>query len=69
MDKDYSASTPMIVSALEKNKDPFRPKGEGDTIGKHGIFLGFIIFLGTEEYNRTIFIGTKTEEDTWHRHT
>jgi hypothetical protein len=39
------------------------------TIGKQGIFLGFYIFLGTEEYNSNIFIGTKAEEGTGHGHT
>jgi hypothetical protein len=31
---------------------------------KHGIFLGFFIFLGTKEYNWTIFL---CKEDTWHQ--
>jgi hypothetical protein len=30
MDKAYLARTPMIVHALEKDKDPFRPKEEGE---------------------------------------
>jgi hypothetical protein len=32
------------------------------TIGKQGIFLSYFIFLCTEEYNGSIFLGTKTEE-------
>jgi hypothetical protein len=38
---------------------------EGD--GFESIFLIFFIFLDTEEYNRNIFLGTKTEEGTGHR--
>jgi hypothetical protein len=29
MDKAYPQSTPMIVRALKKDKDPFKPKQEG----------------------------------------
>jgi hypothetical protein len=32
MDKFYSARTHMVVYALEKNKDPFRPKEEGEEV-------------------------------------
>jgi hypothetical protein len=32
MDKAYSARTPMIVRALEKDTDPFRPKEEGEDV-------------------------------------
>jgi hypothetical protein len=32
MDKAYLARTPMIVHALEKNKDPFRMKEEGEEV-------------------------------------
>jgi hypothetical protein len=32
------------------------------TTGKMGTFLGFFIFLDTEEYNGSIFLGVKTEE-------
>jgi hypothetical protein len=32
MDKAYSARTPMVVHALEKNKDPFRLKEEGEDV-------------------------------------
>jgi hypothetical protein len=32
MDKAYLATTPMIVHALEKYKDPFKPKGEGEEV-------------------------------------
>jgi hypothetical protein len=31
MDKTYSARTPMVVRALEKDIDPFRPK-EGEKV-------------------------------------
>jgi hypothetical protein len=34
MDKAYSARTPMIVRALEKDTDPFRPKEEGEDVLK-----------------------------------
>jgi hypothetical protein len=37
------------------------------TTGKHGFFLGAIIFLGTEKYNCTIFLGAETEEYTLNR--
>jgi hypothetical protein len=34
MDKAYSVRTPMIVRALEKDADPFRPKKEGEDVLK-----------------------------------
>jgi hypothetical protein len=37
------------------------------TTGKHDIFLGLYIFFDTEEYNYTIFLGTKTDKDTVNR--
>jgi hypothetical protein len=32
MDKAYSARTPMIIRALEKDTDPFRPREEGEEV-------------------------------------
>jgi hypothetical protein len=32
MDKAYSAKTPMVIRALEKDKNPFRPKEEGKMV-------------------------------------
>jgi hypothetical protein len=32
MDKVYSARTPMVIRALEKDKDPFRPREEGEEV-------------------------------------
>jgi hypothetical protein len=32
MDKAYLAATPMIVRALEKDKDPFKPREEGEEV-------------------------------------
>jgi hypothetical protein len=32
MDKAYWARTPMIIRALKKDKDPFRPKEEGEEV-------------------------------------
>jgi hypothetical protein len=32
MDKAFSATTPMIVHALEKDKDPFKPREEGEEV-------------------------------------
>jgi hypothetical protein len=32
MDKAYSSKTPMIVRTLEKEKDPFRPRDDGEEI-------------------------------------
>jgi hypothetical protein len=32
MDKVYPAITPMIVCVLEKNKDPFKPREEGEEV-------------------------------------
>jgi hypothetical protein len=32
MDKTYSAKTLMVVRALEKDKDPFKPKEEGKVV-------------------------------------
>jgi hypothetical protein len=32
MDKAYPQRTPMIIHALEKDKDPFRPKQEGEEV-------------------------------------
>jgi hypothetical protein len=33
MDKAYPATTPMIVRALKKDKDPFKPWEEGEVLG------------------------------------
>jgi hypothetical protein len=32
MDKAYSATTPMIVHVLKKDKDPFKPREEGEEV-------------------------------------
>jgi hypothetical protein len=32
MDKVYSAKTPMVVRALEKDKDSFRPREKGEEV-------------------------------------
>jgi hypothetical protein len=32
MDKAYSTRTPMVVHALEKDKDPFKLKEEGEEV-------------------------------------
>jgi hypothetical protein len=32
MDKVYPSKTPMVVKALEKNTDPFRPRQEGEEV-------------------------------------
>jgi hypothetical protein len=32
MDKAYSARTPIVIRALEKDEDPFRPKKEGEEV-------------------------------------
>jgi hypothetical protein len=32
MDKTYSARTPMVIHALKKDTDPFRPKEEGEEV-------------------------------------
>jgi hypothetical protein len=32
MDKAYPSKTPMIVCTLERDKDPFRPRVEGEEI-------------------------------------
>ena len=32
MDKAYPVKTPMVVRSLDMNKDPFRPKDEGEEI-------------------------------------
>jgi hypothetical protein len=43
MDKAYLLRTPMIVRALEKDTDPFRPKQEGeDVLGAEYIYLSVI---------------------------
>jgi hypothetical protein len=34
MNKAYSARIPMVVRALEKDTDPFRPKEEGEEVLK-----------------------------------
>jgi hypothetical protein len=35
-----------------------------NTIGKHATFLGFVIFLSTDEYNWTMFLDTETDKGT-----
>jgi hypothetical protein len=32
MDKVYPSKTPMVVRALEKDSDPFRPRQEGEEV-------------------------------------
>jgi hypothetical protein len=48
IDKDYSTRTPMIVRALEKDKDPFRPK-EGEEVSgpefPYQIVIGALMYL------------------------
>jgi hypothetical protein len=49
MDKAYSARTPMVVRAFEKDKDPFMPKEEGEEVlGQEYPYLsaiGALIYL------------------------
>jgi hypothetical protein len=49
MDKAYSTRTPMIIRALEKDKDPFRLKEEGeDVLGQEYPYLcviGALMYL------------------------
>jgi hypothetical protein len=42
MDKAYSPKTPMIVRALEKDKDPFRPKEGEEMLGLEYPYLNVI---------------------------
>jgi hypothetical protein len=42
MDKAYPATTPMIVHALEKDKDPFKPREEEEMLGQEYSFLSAI---------------------------
>jgi hypothetical protein len=48
MDKAYPQRTPMIVSALEKNKDLFRPKQEGEEV--LGAEYTYLSAIGTLMY-------------------
>jgi hypothetical protein len=49
MDKAYPQRTPMIVRALKKDKDPFKPKQEGEKIlgAKYSYFsaIGALMYL------------------------
>jgi hypothetical protein len=43
MDKAYSARTPMVIRALEKDKDPFKPKEQGEEVlGQEYLYLSVI---------------------------
>jgi hypothetical protein len=43
MDKDYPVTTPMIVCVLEKDKDLFKPREEGeDVLGQEYSYLSVI---------------------------
>jgi hypothetical protein len=42
MDKAYSARTPMVVCALEKDKDPFKLKEEEVVLGQEYPYLSII---------------------------
>jgi hypothetical protein len=43
MDIAYSARTPMIVRALEKDKDLFKPREEGEEVlGQEYLYLSVI---------------------------
>jgi hypothetical protein len=40
MDKAYPTTTPMVVHALEKDKDPFKPREEGkEVLGQEYSYL------------------------------
>jgi hypothetical protein len=46
MDKAYPQRTPMIVRVLENDKDPFRPKQEGEEVlGAEYPYLSAIVAL------------------------
>jgi N6-adenosine-specific RNA methylase IME4 len=48
MDKSYSARTHMVVRALEKDKDPFRPKEGEEVLGQEYSYLcviGALMYL------------------------
>jgi hypothetical protein len=45
MDKVYSATTPMIVRALEKDKDPFKSREEEEVLGQEYLYLNVICAL------------------------
>jgi hypothetical protein len=48
MDKAYSAKTTMIVRALEKDKDPFMPKEEGEEL--FGLEYTYLSVIGVLMY-------------------
>jgi hypothetical protein len=45
MDKVYSATTPMIVRVLEKDKDPFKSREEEEVLGQEYLYLNVICAL------------------------
>jgi hypothetical protein len=48
MDKAYPQRTPMIVRALKKDKDPFRPKQEGEEV--LGVEYPYLSVIGALMY-------------------
>jgi hypothetical protein len=51
-----------VIKNLGFGNEPTKSSNRRCTTGKHDTFLGDFIFLGTEEYNWTIFLSTGIEE-------
>ena len=49
MDKSYSSKTPMVVRSLDVEKDPFRPKEDGEDV--LGPDFPYLSVIGTLMYH------------------
>jgi hypothetical protein len=60
MDKAYSARTPMVVRALEKDKDPFKLREEGEEmLGQEYPYLsaiGVLMYLANNTRPNIAFV-------------
>jgi hypothetical protein len=62
MDKPYSVRTPMVIRAMEKDKDPFRPKEEEEVFGPEYPCLSAISAL-MYLANNMMYLANNTRSD------